>query len=129
MIVTKLIKAGLLIKTGVWLRPRIKKVIFFLAAILSIWVAHDEYLDYVGLSGESRYLALSYVFKWIMTLLMLMSYYYFSKKYQEQSIKIIRRKGLPADNSKKTQETGNDGFDFLRNKDVLESKADRILNK
>ena len=64
-----------------------------------------------------------------MTLLMLMSYYYFSKKYQEQSIKIIRRKGLPADNSKKTQETGNDGFDFLRNKDVLESKADRILNK
>ena len=129
MIFTKLLKAGLLIKSCIWLRPRIKVVIFFSVAILSVWMAHAEYLDYVSLSGESGYLARSYALKWMITLVMLMGYYYCSKKCQEQPIKLIRGKSSPVDNNKKREKTGNDGFDILRNKDVLESKADKIINK
>ncbi|MDY6984370.1 MAG: hypothetical protein SV422_14890 [Pseudomonadota bacterium] len=53
--INQLLKLGALIATGRFFKQRWRGVLAVLAVWLALWVIHGEFVQYVGLSGDTRY--------------------------------------------------------------------------
>lgn len=107
--------------------------------VLIVWLVHGEYLDYLAnLSAQQRdaasvYLAESYIAKWLLSLFALAWVIVASKKrakIRAQSSSSQQNKsrfGKTVVSTKSKSQTKDDGFDFLRDKPTLESRADKVL--
>lgn len=127
---TQLLKAGLLLKAGIWLKPRAKGLILTISAVVFCWIIHSEYLAYVEHSGEKGYLAISYAIKWIVTLSFIAAYFFSSRKDLTKPLTRSEIKsGSTKNQAKSTTTNPDDGFDFLRSKKELETKADKTIKK
>ena len=125
-----LFKSGFLVFISIWIRPRIKGLLFTLFIIIVTWLIHREYIAYLQLIGNFTSAGLSYFVKWTVIILTTLSYYYFvetknNKDAPRHSV------GLDIDIAKKNAiaQKKEDGFDFIRAKKDLKTSSQRILNE
>lgn len=123
-----LLKAGIYLKLALWIKPRFKGLVISFGLILITWLAHSEYLGYVDRSENNEFLEASYLIKWAIIILICIGYGFFTRKRPKES---SPDKQTVAKNTDTVKENINedDGFDFLRGKARLDSKADKILKK
>ena len=109
------LKAGAAIKLWLWLKPRLWGLFVLIVAITAILIAHSEYLNYVDRTGNTDNVGMSYLFKWLGLLFVILAYgvcnWFSIKRTLNRRAKAIEQNELV-----------EDGFDFLRKKRKLESK-------
>lgn len=118
----QLLKLGLFVTLGMWLKHRLRGLGCLFFSIGLSWILHGEYLSYVERSGDNEWLVWSFIIKWVVLLGSLALYY----------LLVERRLLSNQPEAKPPGETqahtpANDGFDFLREKPVLDSEADKVL--
>lgn len=116
------IKAGVFLRLFIWLKPRFKSLLITIAIIAVTWLMHGEFLSYAEHSGNARFLGVSFIMKWIITIMTVFGYLIYQTKQVKREEFFIESK-----NKQNDTRSGNDGFDFLRKKEKLESRADKII--
>ena len=97
----------------IWIKPRIKKILYFLLFLGIVIYFHNEYLRWAEKSNNLDYLGISFVVKNILILLGIIIFI-----YNLRNLKTVLKK----------QEL-NDGFDRIRDKEKLRSKLDNLIDK
>ncbi len=100
------------------------QIMGLLFPIALVWILTNEYKDYIDYCSTESYLGTVYIAKWSIIIFSFLIFYIRLKKdkpLQKQS----KSKQSNTENSKEV--STNDRFDYLRNKDTLETKADKIL--
>ena len=110
------LKAGAFIAAGHFLKHRIKGLSLLAAFWLIVWLLHGEYTSYVELSGDTAYLVHASLIKIGLYVVALLVYLFAVEG------KVRRR-------SKSKAASKDDGFDFLRDKKKLRSRAEQLLEK
>jgi hypothetical protein len=118
----QLIKAGVFLRLFIWLKPRLKSLLITIAIVAITWLMHGEFLSYAQHSGNAGFLGVSFIIKWIITIMTVFGYLIYQTKQ-------VKREEFSIESKNKQHDTrsGNDGFDFLRKKEKLESRADKII--
>ena len=109
-----------------WLKPRWIRLVFLVISLVLISYSHSEYIRYVEITADPTSLAFSYQLKYALTVIVFVSFLI--------SLRFMPSKNISKSESKKlTFRTKSvdmdDGFDFLRDKKELTSRADKILKK
>lgn len=120
--------------TFIW--SKYKRVIIagvaMIVALLLINYLHNDFINYSALQEEQRYIGTSFIVKWVVSLAILLAYLIYARHLLKPN------KNTPAktqDNFKITSspqasnqpEESNDGFDSIRQKEHLLSKADLVI--
>jgi hypothetical protein len=122
---SQLMKIGLFVTLGIWLKHRLRGLVYLFAVLLLTWLLHSEYLAYVERSGNTAWLEWSFIGKWLLVFFSIGLYYLVVER---RLGKLPQAGKLKASVDSKEAAVG-DGFDFLRNKKQLESQADMSLKK
>ena len=121
---------GLILATKLmtWAVPDTKKFIkgILIAGIIILITIylHSEYLSWSEISGNSKFITISYIFKNAIILISIVSLYFFLKKPSKKIYPKV--KGEEKIYSKYTNE---DYFNKFREKEKLKTKAEQILEK
>lgn len=117
----QLLKFGMLIATGRFLKQRWRGVLAVFAVWLVLWVVHGEFVDYVELSGDTRYVLHASLIKLALYALSIAIYVWCVERPLWP--KMPAPVGTPAAQAKSSSTntpskslapTNDDGFDFLR---------------
>lgn len=127
--INQILKAGLFLKVAFWIRPRLKALLISVGVIVLTWVAHGEYLSYVDRSENKEFLEVSYFIKWIITIFTCLGYGFLTRESDKANGQVKPNSTKTTNHIKQAPTEGDDGFDFLRGKAKLDSKADKILKK
>ncbi len=119
----QLLKLGMLIATGRFLKQRWRGVLWVLAVWLVLWIVHGEFVNYVELSGDTTYVLHTSLLKLALYALSIAIYVWRveSRLWPRTSVSVpVAAAGnsnatAPA-TSIDTPRAGDDGFDFLRAK-------------
>ena len=113
----QLLKLGIVITLGMWLKHRLRGLLILVAVLGVAWIIHNEYLAYIAQSGNTEYLELSYVVKWGVFIIGILLYYFLVER------KLVRDPSANRNEFTNTVdiEPRDDGFDFLRRKKLLDS--------
>ena len=123
----QIIKLTVITSIWVWLKPRWRGLAFLIAVILLVNILHSEYLKYVELSGNKEFLLGSYLAKWVTLILALMGYLVvFVWKAKSNQIS-SEYKGISEPDEKPISQIADDGFNFLREKDHLQNRAEKLI--
>jgi len=125
----QLLKFTLISSLFLWLKPRWRGLLALSALVILVHVLHGEYLGYVALSDDRSMLVWSYVFKWTVLTLGVLSYIFLALFGSKARTSYARgaRKNINAPTE--TTVSVDDGFDFLRQKKQLQSRAEIILSQ
>lgn len=125
----QLLKFTLVTTVWFWLKPRWRGLLALSLFVVLVNVLHNEYLDYVQISGDQMFLVWSYVVKWALLTLSFLAYFLFGAvgvKIKAPAETKTAPKSLDVTTNNRNK---NDGFDFLRNKKHLQSRADKIIER
>ncbi|EED34489.1 hypothetical protein NOR51B_426 [Luminiphilus syltensis NOR5-1B] len=118
-----------------WLKTRWRGTLALIVIILLTSLLHDEYVEYVELTDNDELLIASYLVKWCINLIALGLYFVYSFRRtlaQPPAVKApdktIRPDGSDKRQTRQPAPKG-DGFDAIRNKAHLGSKADKLLER
>ena len=124
----QLLKFTLFSSILLWLKPRWRGLLVLIVLVVLVHVLHSEYLGYVELSGDRSLLIWSYVFKWTVLFLGVFSYLFLSLSGLQS--KPPRALGSQAKQGSVPKLTAvDDGFDFLRHKQRLQNRAEKIISR
>ncbi|MEM9256113.1 MAG: hypothetical protein AAGA91_11725 [Pseudomonadota bacterium] len=122
----QLLKITLFAAVWVWLKPRWRGLLALTVFVVMVHVLHGEYLSYVTLSDDRRFLVISYAIKWLALITGVLVYLFFSLRSSGSEVKSHRQdRDQPV---RSVAERPDDGFDFLRDKKRLENRADKVLS-
>ena len=135
--INQLLKLGALLATGRFLKTRMKGVLGVLLVWVLLWFVHSEFVDYVELSGDTRYVLYASLTKLLLYALTITVYVWKVER------KLWPKTGttsvlLPAGKKPAAQANtprpvrlaeNDDGFDFLRDKRKLKDSSDQLLGK
>jgi len=130
--INNLLKSGLFYQLWRWFKPRSKFLITAFTIIVFTWIFHSEYTDYLAKSNSVEYLGISYFIKWAITIGVIFAFYIRETLSQRNILKSSTSKPEKKPvKPKKIDDTvdESDGFDKIRSKSHLESRADKLLNK
>ena len=119
----QLLKLGVVITLGMWLKHRLQGLLVLIAVLTVAWIGHNEYLSYIEQSGNKEFLALSYAIKWAVYIIGVLLYYLLVERRIARDPTANRNEIRDTVNI----ETKDDGFDFLRKKKKLDSQSDKLL--
>lgn len=126
----QILKFTLFTSLWMWLRPRWRGLLALIVFIGLVTLGHGEYLDYVKLSGDSSFLIWSYAVKWLLIATGLLMYFLlvvmWPKPRKASEGRSAGGKGQAATSGGKPED---DGFDFLRNKKRLQTRAEKLLDE
>jgi hypothetical protein len=125
----QLLKFGMLIATGRFLKQRWRGVLWVLAVWLVLWFVHGEFVNYVELSGDTTYVLHASLLKLALYALSIAIYVWRveSRLWPKTSVPVpvataaTTNTKAPA-KSIATLPAGDDGFDFLRDKKLRDRK-------
>jgi len=127
-VLNQLLKFTLASSLLIWLKPRWKGLLALGVAVVLVQVLHREYLGYVELSGDKSLLVWSYVIKWVALAGAVIAYLFLilfgSRKGPGESTQARAAQG-----SRGNPARADDGFDFLREKTHLQSRAEMIITE
>jgi hypothetical protein len=120
----QLLKFGMLIATGRFLKQRWRGVLGVLAVWLVLWVVHGEFVSYVELSGDRRFVLHASLMKLALYALSIAVYVWRVERplWPKAAVPAAGTTISPANAAKMPVKplplaAGDDGFDFLRIKD------------
>ena len=120
--------------TFIWKRYK-RLIVSTVLLLLFFWLVslvHQDYSQYAQLNDDKQYLGISFLFKWLLYGVAVVSYVYFnglagnSAKTGQQDLPVATKKVDPPQSSKAQT---SDPFEHLRHKERLKSKADQIIDK
>lgn len=123
----QLLKFTLVSSLLLWLRPRWKSLLALAGAVILVHVLHGEYLNYVELSGNDGFLVWSFALKWFALLAAVAVYIGYLLLGARGGT--ATRETTSADAPRPLPERAgqDDGFDFLRDKAQLQTRADKVI--
>ena len=124
----QLLKFTLLSSFLLWLKPRWRGLLALCVLVVLVHVLHGEYLGYVELSDDRSMLVWSYVFKWTVLALGVFSYIFLSLFGSKARTSYTGGPRKKPNAPRETTGSVDDGFDFLRHKKQLQSRAEIILS-
>ena len=125
-----LLKIGTMIVAGRWLRHRWKGLLVLVAFWLTVRLLHAEYVQYVELSGDTRWLWQASLVKLGLYVSGLLAYLLVTERSLLLKAASSQKPGVTGGQTVNVPSRENgDGFDFLRQKPTLESESDKLLNK
>jgi hypothetical protein len=130
--INNLLKIGLFYQLWRWFKPRLNSLVISFTIIVFTWIFHSEYTDYLAESNSVEYLGISYFIKWAITIGVIFAFYIRETLSQRSAVKPATSKSekKPVKPTKKRDTIAEpDPFDNIRNKNHLESRADKLLNK
>ena len=123
--INNLLKIGVLVVTGRFLKPRLKGLVVLIVFWFFIRLLHAEYISYVELSTDISFLWQASLIKIFLYALGFVVYFV-----------VVERRILLQSNIEQEEkliqtriEGKDDGFNFLREKKKLNSKSDHLLGK
>lgn len=121
----QILKFTLVSSLLLWLRPRWRSLLSLVTLVILVHVLHAEYLGYVELSGDQEHLVWSYVVKWLVLLVGIGIYLFYTLSVGGTDGNGARSVAStpPAEGSAPK----GDGFDFLRQKKQLQNKAEKVI--
>lgn len=120
-----ILKISVLVLTGRFLKPRLKALLILVAFWFVVRLLHAEYISYVELSTDTSFLWQASLLKIILYILGFVVYFIAVERRLLLDSKIEQEEKLI-----QSQIDGNDdGFNFLREKQKLNSKSDQLLGK
>ena len=125
----QLLKFTLISSILLWLKPRWRGLLALSVLVILVHVLHSEYLGYVELSGDRSLLIWSYVFKWTVLVLGVLVYLFLSLSGLKRNVTPAGRSGKRKDAEVQKAVATDDGFDFLREKKQLQSRADKVISQ
>jgi len=125
----QLLKITLVTTVWFWLKPRWRGLLLLGVFVVLVNILHSEYLDYVQISGDQVFLVWSYVVKWAALALSFLVYFLFGAIGVKVKPPVVSKEEPKALNPADSTQNKNDGFDFLRNKKHLKSRADKIIER
>lgn len=125
----QLLKVTLFASIWLWLKPRWRGLAVLLVFVVLVNLLHAEYLGYVELSENKDFLIWSYLLKWLLLFAAVIAYIVLPVRGNSgnSSAATSPRQTRPPSTGGATSE--DDGFDFLRNKKELQSRADKLLER
>lgn len=129
--INQLLKLGALVAIGRFLKPRVSGLLWVAAAWLALWFVHGEFVSYVQLSGDTRYVLHATLLK---TTLYALSIGIYVLRVERRlwprpvaippvvgttSTPTARVAPKPVPRATQQPAPGDDGFDFLRDKPTL----------
>lgn len=155
--INQFLKISMLVVTGRFLKPRLRALLLLAAVWFTITWLHGEYVDYVSLSGDTRFYLYASLIKLVAYVLAFLSYFLlverrillasrtpkrnpgkrmnmtkaFSSSPSNPSnpANLLNSPTSSASSNLPVTQPGDDGFDFLRHKRKLESSTDKILQR
>lgn len=132
--INQLLKLGALIATGRFLKPRLRGLLWVAAIWLLLWFVHSEYVEYVQLSGDTSFVLMAALMKTGLYGLSIGLYVLLvERKLWPKPVKMppphAPAPPTAATSTAAPRRTGDDGFDFLRDKPKLRDKAEDLLKK
>ena len=135
--INQLLKLGVLIATGRFLKPRFKGLLWVAAVWLLLWFVHSEYVEYVQLSGDTSFVLKAALIKTGLYALSIALYVLLvERRLWPKPVK------MPPSQAAATALTAtatatepalrpgqDDGFDFLRDKRKLRDQAEDLLKQ
>ena len=123
-----LLKSGLFLFLGMWIKPRFKGLMTLSAAVLLIWILHNEYIAYLTLQEDFSSAGISYLAKWTSIIALALVYYLAIERRIASKLASTQRTENTQERSNGTDNgEADDGFNYLRTKRKLKSKSDKIL--
>lgn len=120
--INQLLKLGALIATGRFFKQRWRGVLAVLAVWLALWIVHGEFVNYVELSGDTRYVLHASLAKLAVYVLSIAIYVWRVERplWPKTAAPVVTpppavKKAAAPQQAVKLVE-GDDGFDFLRHK-------------
>ena len=133
------LRTGVFIFLGFWLKPRWKSLAALSFGILLIWIIHSEFLTYSVISDSSLSVGWSYVYKWAAIFFLVLLYFFLVElplraKGTDGAIgrstsKLKKDRDNLLDSMEDKSAGKGDGFDFLRGKKNLKSRSQKILEE
>lgn len=123
--INQLLKLGALIATGRFFKQRWRGVLAVFAVWLALWIVHGEFVQYVELSGDTRYVLHASIAKLVVYALSIAVYVWRVErplwpKTPAPAAPPASPNKLAATKTPSSQPAtlaqGDDGFDFLRRK-------------
>lgn len=120
--INQLLKLGALIATGRFFKQRWRGVFAVFAVWLALWIVHGEFVRYVELSGDTRYVLHASIAKLVVYALSIAVYVWrverplWPKTTPAPAAPLPSSQHKPAATRPATLPQGDDGFDFLRRK-------------
>ena len=129
--INTIIGSILALKIFFWAEPNSKKFVkgLFLTLIFIILVlySHNEYLNWVDLSGDKSFLSKSFLLKNFLILLSLIILFFYLKKKEQKIEKSLKK--VEGEEKIYSKETKEDYFEQFRGVKELRSKTDILLNR
>lgn len=138
----QILKLGVLIATGRFLKPRLKGLAWIVLVWLLLWYAHSEYVQYVELSGDTSFVLKAALIKTALYALSIGVYVLLVERpLWPRPVKMpppqhaVQTKTATTPTSGSASAggakppAGDDGFDFLRHKEKLRSPAEEIQSR
>lgn len=115
-----------------WFKSRWRSTLALVIFLALTAVIHDEYIEYVELTNEAAFLFASYLIKWIgivigVSLYVLLSVLQGTSMQTKENLN-QKRKSPDATLASSSLDDEDDGFNFLREKGRLESRAEKLIN-
>lgn len=123
--INQLLKLGALIATGRFFKQRWRGVLAVLAVWLALWIVHGEFVRYVELSGDTRYVLHASIVKLLVYALSIAVYVWRVERplwpktaapAAQPAPKQVTVQNRAAASKPVTLAPGDDGFDFLRHR-------------
>jgi hypothetical protein len=123
--INQLLKLGALIATGRFFKQRWRGVLAVLAVWLALWIVHGEFVRYVELSGNTRYVLHASIAKLVVYALSIAVYVWRVERplWPKTQAPVAQAAGKPLAAPGKAAAVqapapvaGDDGFDFLRHR-------------
>ncbi|MDG2045886.1 MAG: hypothetical protein P8J79_01615 [Halioglobus sp.] len=123
----QLLKFTLISSVLLWLKPRWRGLLALSVVVIAIHTFHGEYLDYAERSGDYSFLLWSYIIKWIALTAAVLLYIVCTIAGQNKQMPRVDETRIKKNSRGNAPPSADDGFDFLRTKRHLQSRADKIL--
>ena len=127
--ITQFLKVGFLIASGRFLKPRWKGLLWIIGIWLVLRFVHAEFISYVALSGDSRYVLHASLLKMLLYALTLGIYVWKVERPLWPKPTALTTPTAPVTSAMVSLPKGDDGFDFLRDKEKLRTRAEQLLDK
>ena len=108
------------------LKPRFRGLLFSGLFIGIALIAHAEYIAYVGLAGDTTYLAQSYSYKWLVITIVIFLYLLVVERRLYKCKSRVSEE-VPPTREILTGRTQEDGLDYHRRKQKLTTRGERLI--
>lgn len=143
--INQLLRLGFLVAAGRFLKSRYKGLLALILVWFVLWFLNSQYVQYVALSEDRSFVLYASIIKVTLYAVSVFCYVFLVERpLWPKSVKppVVKARPAPVapaahggaatspmSAKPRALEEGDDGFDFLRRKDKLESPSEKLLNK